>query len=385
MDFGFTEEQESLRQEVRAFLKSDSAQVILREILQRPFREELFSRELYNMIADRGWLTLHWPKKYGGGGKSMIENGIVIEECVRAGVPHLAWLLTITIFGNAVLRLGTDEQRTKYLPLISKGEILCNVLYTEPDAGSDLANLRARACPDGDDWVINGTKIYNSCGHLADHGLIVVRTDPDVAKHKGLTLFIVDMHASGVTVSPMWSVGDERFDEVVFEDVRVPKEHMIGALNQGWNLMNQLLAVERTGLELTTRTEYFLNSVIALIKEKSVGRNSYVRQRIAELYSEVQLARMLSWRVIAYQAHGEINDVYSAMSKMYGTDLGKQIVRLGMEIGGLDGLLTRWDQDPICGGLQESFYREAPLNTVGAGTSEIMLHIIAYRGLKVHK
>jgi len=385
MDFGFTAEQDSLRQEVRALLTSDEAQAIFHEMHQRPFREELFSWELHNMIADRGWLTLHWPVEYGGGGKTMIENGIVIEECVRAGVPHLAWLLTVTIFGNAILLLGTDAQKAKYLPLISKGEILCNVLYTEPDAGSDLASLRARAVPDGDDWLITGTKIFNSCGHLADHGLIIVRTDPDVPKHKGLTLFIVDMHAPGVTVSPMWSVGDERFDEVVFEDVRVPKDHMIGALNQGWNLINQLLAVERTGLELTTRTEYFMNSAIALIRERGLGQNSYVRQKIAELYSEVQLARMLSWRVIAYQAHGEINDVYSAMSKMYGTELAKHVARLGMEIGGLEGLLTRWDNNPISVGLMESYYREAPLNTIGAGTSEIMLHIIAYRGLEVHK
>jgi alkylation response protein AidB-like acyl-CoA dehydrogenase len=385
MDFGFTPEQEALRQEVRTFLDRDDVQAILRDTHQRPFREELFSWELYRMLADRGWLAAHWPVEYGGGGKTGIETGIIAEEMIRAGLPHAPWALSVNIFGNAVLLLGNEEQKRRYLPPIARGEMLCNALYTEPDAGSDLASLRARATPNGNDWVINGTKIFNTIGHLASHGLVVVRTDPDAARYKGLTLFIVDMHAPGVTVRPMWTLCDEQVNEISLENVRVPAENMVGALGEGWTLLNTALAVERTGLDFTSLTARYLDAVVAMIREKQVGSDPFVRQRIAECYSELQVARLLVWRVVSNQARGVVNDVYSAMSKMYGTELAKRVARLGMELGGMEALLSRWDGDPLAGGWLEAHYRQAPGTTIAAGTTEIMLYLIAYRGLRVHK
>jgi alkylation response protein AidB-like acyl-CoA dehydrogenase len=385
MDFGFSPEQEALRQEVRAFLGRDDVQAILRDMGQRPFREEPFSWELQRMLADRGWLAAHWPVEYGGGGKTMIEMGIIAEETIRAGLPHSPWALSVNIFGNAVLLLGSEEQKREYLPPIARGEMLCNVLYTEPDAGSDLASLRARAAPDGDHWILNGTKIFNTIGHLADYGLAIVCTDPDAARYKGLTLFIVDMHAPGVTVRPMWLLGDERVNEVSLEDVRVPARNMIGAPGEGWRLINTALAVERTGLDFTSLAARYLDDVIAAIGERGVGDDRFVRQRIAECYAELQVARLLVWRVVSNQAHGQVNDIYSAMSKLYGTELAKRVTRLGMEIGGLEALLSRWDGEPLAGGWLEAHFRQAPGNTVAAGTSEIMRYLIAYRGLRVHK
>jgi alkylation response protein AidB-like acyl-CoA dehydrogenase len=385
MDFGFTPEQNALRQEVRTFLDRDDVQAILREMHQRPFREEPFSWELHRMLGDRGWLAAHWPIEYGGGGKTMIETGIIAEEAIRAGLPHSPWALSVNIFGNAVLLLGNEEQKRRYLPPIAHGEMLCNALYTEPDAGSDLASLRARAAPDGDDWVINGTKIFNTIGHLASHGLAVVRTDPDAARYKGLTLFIVDLHAPGVTVRPIWTLSDEQVNEVSLENVRVPAENMVGAPGEGWTLLNTALAVERTGLDFTSLAARYLDAVIAVIKEKQLGDDRYVRQEIAQCYADLQVARLLVWRVVSNQARGEVNDVYSAMSKMYGTELAKRIARLGMEIGGMEALLTRWDDDPLAGGWLEANYRQAPGTTIAAGTTQIMLYLIAYRGLRVHK
>ncbi len=385
MDFSFTPEQKALRQEVRAFLAQDDVQAILHEIHCRAPREEIFSPELHRMMAERGWLAIHWPVEYGGGGKTAIEYSIIVEETLRVGVPYLAGSLTVNIFGNAVLLLGNEQQRQKYLPPIAHGDILCNVLYTEPDSGSDLVSLRARAIRDGDDWILNGTKIFNSIGHLADHGLIVVRTDPDVAQHKGLTLFIIDMHAPGVTVRPMWALSDERLNEIAFEDVRVPAENMVGALNQGWPLLNAALSVERTGLDLATLTEKYLDAVITLVRDKGLGADHYVRQKVAKLYSELQVAKLLAWRVISAQARGEVDDVHSAMSKMVGTELGKRVVQVGLEIGGLEALLSRWDDDPWADGLLEAYYREAPGGAIAAGTTEIMLYLIAYRGLRVHR
>ena len=385
MDFGFTPEQEALRQEVRAFLGGDEAQAILRDMGQRPFREELFSWQLHRMLADRGWLATHWPIEYGGSGRTMIEMGIIAEEMIRAGVPHAPWALSVNIFGNAVLLLGNEEQRRQYLPPIARGEALGCVLYTEPNAGSDLASLRARAVPDGDDWIINGTKIFNSIGHLADYGLAIVRTDPDAARYRGLTLFVVDMHAPGVTVRPMWMLSDEPTNEISLENVRVPAGNMIGAPGEGWRLLNTALSVERTGLDWTSLAARYLDAIVAMVKEKRMGGDRLIRQRIAECYAELQVARLLVWRVVSNQSLGEIDDVYSAMSKMYGSELAKRITRLGMEIGGMEALLTRWDGDPLADGWLEAHHRQAPGTTIAAGTTEIMRYLIAHRGLRVHK
>ena len=239
--------------------------------------------------------------------------------------------------------------------------------------------------PDGDDWIINGTKIFNSIGHLANHGLAVVRTDPDAARYKDLTLFVVDMHAPGVTVSPMWMLSDEQTNEVSLENVRVPAGNMIGAPGEGWRLLNTALSVERTGLDWTSLAARYLDAVIAMVKEKQVGGDRFVRQKIAECYAELQVARLLVWRVISNQALGEFNEVYSAMSKMYGSELAKRLTRLGMEIGGRAALLTRWDDGPLADGWLEAHSRQAPGTTIAAGTTEIMLYLIAYRGLRVHK
>ncbi len=385
MNFGFTPEQQALRQEVLVFLGRYEVQALLRDMAQRPFREEFFSWELHRMWADRGWLAVHWPVEYGGGGKTMIEMGIIAEEMIRAGIPHAPWALSVNIFGNAVLLLGNEEQRRQYLPPIARGEALCCVLYTEPDAGSDLASLRARAVPDGDDWIINGTKVFNSIGHLASYGLAVVRTEPDAARYENQTLFIVDMHAPGVTVSPMRMLSDEQTNEISMENVRVPAENMIGAPGEGWRLLNTALSVERTGVDWTSLAARYLDAVIAVVEEKQVGSDRFVRQQIAECYAQLQVARLLVWRVISNQVLGQFDDVYSAMSKMYGSELAKRTARLGMEIGSLEALLTRWDGDPLTDGWLEAHYRQAPGTTIAAGTSEIMRYLVAYRGLRVHK
>ena len=204
-------------------------------------------------------------------------------------------------------------------------------------------------------------------------------------QNKGLTLFIVDMHAPGVTVRPMWTMSDEWVSEISLKNVHVPVRNMAGAPGEGWRLLNTALAVERTGLDFTSLAARYLDAVIVVIKKKRLGGDRHVRQGIAECYAELQVARLLVWRVLSNQAHGEVHDVCSAMSKMYGSELAKRLTRLGMEIGGLEVLLTRWDSDPLADGWLEAYYRQAPGTTIAAGTTEIMLYLIAYRGLRVHK
>lgn len=385
MDFGFTPEQDQFRAEVRAFLNGPAVQDILADLQRLPPRAPHHSPDLYRMLAERGWLAVHWPVAYGGGGHGEIEAGIFIEEGVRAGVPLLVYGLTVSIFGAFLLLAGTEAQKQMLLPPIARGELICNILYTEPDAGSDLAALRTRAVPDGDAFVITGAKIFNSVGHLAGYGLVAARTDPDLPRHKGITLFLVPMKDPRVQINPMWTMADEHFNEVVLDGVRVPRENIVGELNGGWGLLNQALAVERNGLSIAADAERWLQLLIAHIRATDQRHDPVVRQRVAALAVEVEAARLLAWRVVALQARGEVDDVRSAMSKWYAGELCKRLTHVAGEIMGLDGALNRFDPAAPAGGQLEAAHRWAPAWGIAAGTSEIMLYLIANRALGAGK
>jgi alkylation response protein AidB-like acyl-CoA dehydrogenase len=379
MDFGFTPEQEQLRHQVRAFLGSEQIQGKLAELRTRPARSSPHSPELYSMLAERGWLAIHWPVEYGGGGKSEIEAGIFVEEATRAGVPMLVYGLTISIFGAFLFLAGTEAQKQALLPPIARGELICNILYTEPDAGSDLAALRTRADADGEEFVITGTKIFNSVGHLAGYGLIAARTDPAAPRHKGISLFLVPMRHERVQVNPIWTLADEHFNEVVLDGVRIPRENIVGQLNGGWGLLNQALAVERNGLVIAAEAERWLSLLIEHVR--SIAADQVARQRVATLAGEVAAARLLAWRVVAMQARGQVDDVRSAMSKWYAGELCRRLTHIAGEIMGLAGTLDRFDPAASVGGQLEAAHRWAPAWGIAAGTSEIMLHLIAQRAL----
>jgi alkylation response protein AidB-like acyl-CoA dehydrogenase len=381
MEFGFTHEQARLRAELRAFFAEPRVQAILVELRRQPPRASRHSPELHRLLAERGWLAIHWPAEYGGGGQSEIEAGIFLEEATRAGLPLLVYGLTVSIFGAFLLLAGTEAQKQQLLPPIARGEMICNILYTEPDAGSDLAALRTRALPDGDGFVISGAKIFNSVGHLADYGLVAARTDPDLPRHKGITLFLVPMKDPHVRVNPIWTMADEHFNEVVLDGVRLPRTHIVGELNGGWALLNQALAVERNGLAIAADAEHWLDLLVAHIRASGQGRDSLVRQRVAGLAAEVAAARLLAWRVVSAQARSEVDDVRSAMSKWYAGELCKRLTHVAGEIMGLYGALNRFDPGAPVGGELEAAHRWAPAWGIAAGTSEIMLYLIANRAL----
>jgi alkylation response protein AidB-like acyl-CoA dehydrogenase len=380
MDFGFTAEQEALRAEMRAFLHSAPVQGILAELRARPPRAAQHSPELHSLLAERGWLAIHWPAEYGGGGKSEIEAGIFVEEAARAGVPLMVYGLTISIFGAFLFLAGTEAQKQQLLPQIARGELICNILYTEPDAGSDLAALSTRAVADGDDFVISGAKIFNSVGHLAGYGLLAARTDT-AARYQGITLFLVPMHDPHVQINPMWTMADEHFNEVVLDGVRVPRANIVGQLNGGWALLNQALAVERNGLVIAAEAARWLDLLLAQVRSSGQGRDPIVRQRVVTLAAEVATARLLAWRVVALQAHGQVDDVRSAMSKWYAGELCKRLTHVAGEIMGMAGTLDRFDAAAPAQGQLEAAHRWAPAWGIAAGTSEIMLYLIAQRAL----
>jgi alkylation response protein AidB-like acyl-CoA dehydrogenase len=381
MEFGFSPTQEQLRADIRAFLHSAEVQRTLADLRALPPRAAQHSPELYRALAERGWLAIHWPTAYGGGGQGEIEAGIFVEEAARAGVPLMVYGLTIGIFGAFLFLAGTEEQKRQLLPPIARGELICNILYTEPDAGSDLAALRTRAVADGDEFVITGAKIFNSVGHLAGHGLIAARTDPDAPRYQGITLFLVPMHDPCVRVNPIWTMADEHFNEIVLDGVRVPRANIVGELNGGWALLNQALAVERNGLALAAEAERWLDLLIAHTRAAGLERDPVARQRVAALAGEVAAARLLAWRIVALQARREVDDVRSAMSKWYAGELCKRLTHVAGEIMGLPGTLDRYDSAAPLGGQLEAAHRWAPAWGIAAGTSEIMLYLIAQRAL----
>jgi alkylation response protein AidB-like acyl-CoA dehydrogenase len=381
MDFGFTPEQEALRAELRAFFHGPIVQSLLAELRSLPPRAAQHSPELHNLLAARGWLAIHWPAEYGGGGKTEIEAGIFVEEAARAGVPLMVYGLTISIFGAFLFLAGNQAQKRRFLPQIARGELICNILYTEPDAGSDLAALNTRAVADGDDFVITGAKIFNSVGHLASYGLLAARTDPAAARYQGITLFLVPMHDPHVQINPIWTLADEHFNEVVLDGLRVSRENIVGELNGGWTLLNQALAVERNGLAIAAEAAHWLDLLITQIRAHRQGRDAIVRQRVSALAAEVATARLLAWRVVALQSRGHVDDVRSAMSKWYAGELCKRLTHVAGEIMGLAGTLDRFDAAAPIAGQLEAAHRWAPAWGIAAGTSEIMLYLIAQRAL----
>ena len=381
MDFGFTLEQDALRAEMRAVLSGAAVQDMLAGLRALPPRASQHLPKLHSLLAQHGWLAIHWPNEYGGGGRGELEAGIFVEEAARAGIPLMVYGLTISIFGAFLFLAGSEAQKRMLLPPIARGELICNILYTEPDAGSDLAALATRAVADGDEFVISGAKIFNSVGHLAGYGLLAARTEPAASRYQGITLFLVPMRDPRVQINPIWTLGGEHFNEVVFDGLRVPRENIVGTLNGGWQLLNQALAVERNGLAIAAEAARWLDLLIEHIRSNGRGSSPVVRQQVAALAAEVATARLLAWRVVALQARGQVDDVRSAMSKWYAGELCKRLTHIAGEIMGLAGALNRFDVQAPLGGQLEDAHRWAPAWGIAAGTSEIMLYLIAQRAL----
>jgi alkylation response protein AidB-like acyl-CoA dehydrogenase len=234
---------------------------------------------------------------------------------------------------------------------------------------------------DGDDFAITGAKIFNSVGHLAGYGLLAARTDSAAARYQGITLFLVPMRDPHVQINPMWTLADEHFNEVVLDGLRVPRENIVGELHGGWALLNQALAVERNGLVIASEAARWLDLLTTHIRSSGQGNDPIVRQRVAALSAEVAAARLLAWRVVALQSRGQVDDVRSAMSKWYAGELCKRLTHVAGEIMGLAGTLDRFDAAAPVAGQLEAAHRWAPAWGIAAGTSEIMLYLIAQRAL----
>ena len=390
MNITFTEKEEGFRQEIRDFLKDELPEDWdpLGKPGRTPEEQQAFSRGMSKRLADRGWLTLAWPEEYGGQGRSIMEQVIYNEEMSYWNVPGtelgtgaISWV------GPVLMLAGTDDQKREHLPPIAKAERYWCTLYSEPGSGSDLASLQTSAVRDGDDFVLNGQKIWTSSAHFADWGWLAARTNPDAPKHRGISIFMLDMKSPGVEVKPIYNMaGGHDFNEVYFNDVRVPSGNLVGTEDRGWYTLAVALDFERSGVGYSAGARRTLDALTRYVKETQRGgvplsKDPNVRRKLAQRYVETEVSRWLSYRVAWMQSQGQIPNSEASMSKMYGAELTQRVARTGMEILGIAGQLSgdsKWA--PLYGHIQQA-YLMSTSSTIAAGTSEIQRNIIAQRGL----
>jgi alkylation response protein AidB-like acyl-CoA dehydrogenase len=350
---------------------------------RRVARAKAWQRKLY----EAGYLAMGWPKEYGGQGADVMRQTIVNEEMVRARGPQIIGMMGIQMVGATLITHGTEEQRRRFLPKILTAEEIWCQGYSEPGAGSDLASLKTRADLAGDHFTVNGQKIWTSNAQFADWMFCLVRTDPHAPKHRGISYVLIDMKSPGITVRPLVQMtGDPGFNEVFFEDVKVPRENLIGHLNDGWTVANATLFHERNMLSSTTRTQMLFDGLVRrarLTKKngKPASADPVVRQRLAELAIQVETRRLEAYRQLTDTLHGRPAGIAASVNKLNTCELNHQIGRAALEILGPSGWLHRTDPEAVDGGLWPLDFMFALGLIIGGGTAQVQKNIIAERGL----
>jgi alkylation response protein AidB-like acyl-CoA dehydrogenase len=284
--------------------------------------------------------------------------------------------------GPTIMLYGTDEQKQRFLPQIVRGEAIWCQGFSEPGAGSDLASLQTRAVQDGDDFIINGQKIWTSYAHFADWMILLARTDTDAPKHKGISYFLVDMKTPGITIRPLVDMLDRhQFNEVFFDNVRVPRSALLGELNRGWYVATATLDFERSGIQRVIGSYRTYNLLLDYARDAAVAGDRPVRHKLAELKIEFEVGKLLAYRVAWMQSQNLVPNYEASVSKMYGSELAQRLANAGMQIMGLGGQLAPGSPHAPLRGAFESLYLNAAALTIAAGTSEIQRNIIAGRGL----
>ena len=388
MEFRFTPEQEALRQQLREFFKQelpDDRQLGEDEVDSE--EEWQFVRQFQKKLASRGWLVPHWPKQYGVADLVIMEQVIMREETAYHRAPLLD-IFGVNMLGPVLMMFGSDEQKREYLPGISSAEVTWCQGYSEPEAGSDLASLQTRAVRDGDDYVINGQKIWTTNAHRAEWMFLLARTDPEAPKHKGISFLIAPMSSPGITVQPLINMTDRHgFNEVFFEDVRVSAKGLVGEENRGWYVGAALLDFERSSIGNASASRRSLDELVQYCREdsgngKPLIAETIVRNRLAEIAIETEMGRFLSYRVASIQARGEVPNMEASVAKVYNSELSQRLAGTGVDIMGLYGQVRpeskKWAR--LRGEFTMSYMMTLGISIAG-GTSEIMRNIIAQRGL----
>ncbi|MBW2425243.1 MAG: acyl-CoA dehydrogenase family protein [Deltaproteobacteria bacterium] len=387
MYIGYDESQEALRLELRAYYEKLLTPEIRAELAKSHGIGET-SREVVRQMGRDGWLGIGWPKEYGGQGRSEIEQFIFFDESMRARAP--VPMLTINTVGPTLMHNGSEEQKKFFLPKILAGEVHFCIGYSEPGAGTDLAALQTRADPDGDDFVINGQKLWTSLASDADYCWLAVRTDQDAPKHGGLSMFLVDMKTPGIRIDPLELLSAHDINAVFFDDVRVPASNLVGGLNKGWKLITSQLNHERVSLCAPGMIEGAYESVVewaGKAKTPTGGRvidQEWVQVNLAKVKAGIHVLRLMNWKVAWATAEGmKVNPADASTIKVFGTEFFLDAFRLMMEVMGQRAYLTSDNakEHMIAEGMVETLYRSLLILTFGGGTNEIQRDLIGLFGL----
>jgi alkylation response protein AidB-like acyl-CoA dehydrogenase len=381
---GYTEEQEKLRQELRSYYENLlTPEVEVKLAGDRGVGPTM--RRVVRQMGRDGWLGIGWPTEYGGQGRSAIEQFVFFDESMRAGAP--VPMLTINTVGPTIMNFGTDEQKKAFLPKILKGEIHFCIGYTEPSAGTDLANLKTTALRDGDEYVINGQKVFTSLAGGADYIWLAARTDPEAKKHKGISMFLVPMSTPGISINPMSLLGEHDINQTFFDDVRIPASCLVGGENQGWTLITNQLNHERVTLCSSGVIEGVLAEAQKWAQETRLadGRRvidqEWVRLNLARVRARLEFLRLINWKVAWTATQGHLDVADASSIKVFGTEFYLEAFRLMFEIIGERGYLRHDAPDAVLRGRLERLYRGMLILTFGGGTNEIQRDLIATFGL----
>ena len=394
MDFTLTPEQEAFRQRVRAWLEAS----IPREwrAVRNPDipRAEAFDmlRRWQRQLYDAGFIGLTWPREAGGAGLTFLEEMVLHQEMALAKAPPILNILGVGMAGPTIIAYGTDEQKKRYPPKILSGEEIWCQGYSEPDAGSDLASLQTRAVKDGDTWVINGQKVWTSLAHIADWMMLLARTDPDAPRHKGITYFLLDMHAPGVTVKPLKQItGDDEFNEVFFDSVRVHESQVLGGVNNGWAVGLTTLMYERLalGFGLQVRLRIALDGLVDLARRmekdgRVITKDPVMRQKLAQLWIDTESLKYTGARAVTKLLRGELPGPEASAGKMVWVETHQRLQELAMEIQGPYAQVRGGDR-AVDGGLWQYTFLRSRANSIEGGTTEIQKNIIGERVLGLPK
>ena len=384
MNFSLTDQEAQFRDELRSWLQTELGD--RNQDNETPDEEWEFTLKMRRKLADKGWLTMAWPEEYGGQGASHMMQVIFAEEMSYYRAPGRDVFGTRMMAPTLMIH-GTDEQKSEFLPPVSKGEVQWCQGYSEPESGSDLASLQTRAVEDGDDFVINGTKIWTSGAHRADHIMVLTRTDPDAPKHRGISFLLCDMNTPGLTVNPIINMaGDHSFNMVTFDNVRVPKKNLVGEQNRGWYVGATLLDFERSGVDYSAGSRRVLEELVEYSKEnykdgKLLSEDEVTRNRLANLAIEIEVSRLISYNIAWMQGAGLVPNKESSMGKVFGTELQQHVGSTGMQMLGLHSQLEPDSKYAPLRGRIEHWHLTNVSETIAAGTSEIQRNIIATRGL----
>ena len=385
MHIDFTPEQRVFQEELRQYF----AEVVTPDVIEEIRKDSegggpLYHETLRRMGSD-GYLGIGWPEEYGGQGRSPIEQWIFADEIQRIGFPLP--FLTLNTVGPTIRRFGGEDLKKEFLPRILRGEVHFAIGYSEPEAGTDLAGLKTRAVRDGDEWVINGSKMWTSLANYADYIWLAARTNPEASKHRGISVFLVPTDAKGFSISPITTIGLARTNATFYEDVRVPAEYLVGEENNGWSLITGQLNHERVSLMNSGSVRRLVDEVAEWTRKTSIGGGKrlidlpWVQNNLARVEVKLEALRLMNWKQAWALTQDHLGPADSSAIKVFGSEFFVEAYRLLLEVMGHHAVLVEDSPGAVLRGRVNASYRSSLILTFGGGTNEVQRDIIAMAGL----